>query len=809
MLLFLKKKTEEADEKPAESSAAQAARLRDFIPFHCHYNPHTLLTKNGELLQIIRIASNTRGLDYESGSGNDAASVRQTIRRALFDTLRDDRFSLWIHTVRRRRDITHEASFAEPFAAYVRERWQQKHQWRHQYYNEIYISILRDGQASDLVERKALKQVVLPKPNRKFRNAFLDEAYIDLDATVSAILEKLRVHYNAQRLSVVERLPDETLPQLHQPIFYSEPMEFLGSIVNLRPESFPLPDADISEAICTTALTFGFNALEAKSPAGKRRFASLLTLKQYREVPTETADRILQSPIEFIITEAFHFVDHREALSQYREQKKLFDMSQDSYAARTSGLVEMLKNNKKRITDYGKHQVSIMVLTDDYKRLDGETAAMQNAFGELGLLTIREDIRLEECFWAQLPGNFEFIRRATPINSTHAGGFCRLNRFPSGTENGNHWGNAVSLLPTMVNSPYFFNFHYQDNGHTLLLDFNSFNDPSGTILLNFLLSETRQYNNRLYLFDRDHSAQLFFSKLGGDYHDFPTLTRPKGKSKLGLNPFTLEDSPRNRSFLLAWCMSLLSSPVSDAQKESLRAAIARLVERPMEERSLPSFAREVASIDSEMAAELARWYGTGPYAGLFDAVQETLDLAHPLHGFDMTSITQHAECIIPMFSYLLHRIIAAIDGRPTLIVLHEACDLLENAFFAPRLDSLLEMLQQNNVAVIATTKKPADKTGLRCFATLRDRCGTRIVVPDDVDLDYAAQNVGLSAVETRMLSRMEREQGDFLLIQGGESIGLKARMLDFDDVHAIFANDNKNLAAAGGKFAGAKDKEKP
>jgi type IV secretion system protein VirB4 len=686
MLLFLKKKTDES-EKPAEATASDPSRLRDFIPFHSHYNPHTLLTKNGELMQIIKISTNNRGLDYESGDSKDGddSTVRETIRRAILETLATDRMSMWIHTVRKRRPIQADASFKEPFARYVHERWQEKHNWKHQYYNEIYITLLHDGQPGELLDKKALKRVILPKSNRRYRNEFLDNAYTELDQAVSTVLEKIRVHYNAQRLSIVERIPPQEDIPLNQAIFYSEPMEFLGSVLNLRPQDYPLPDADVSDALSNHSLTFGFNALEAKSPGGKRRFAAVLTLKHYREVPAETADRILQAPIEFIITEAFHFIPAGEALKQYREQKDLFDMSEDVYAIKTSGLDEMLRANRKQVTDFGRHQISIMVLVDDYKQLDAEAAEVQSAFGELGLLTIREDIRLEECFWAQLPGNFEFLRRTTPINSQRMAGFCRLNRFPAGTEHGNHWGDALMLVPTMVNAPYFLNLHEQDNGHAVVMDFNSFNDHAGTILMNFLLSETRKYNGRLYLFDRDHSAQLFFSKLGGDYHTFPSLMPTRSAPSLRLNPFSLEDTPRNQSFLLAWCSSLVASEIqlTDQHKDLLRAAIVSLYARPAGERSLAGLVHYLSENDLTLSSAFAKWIETGIYGGIFDA-KETFDLKHLLHAFDMTPVVQHRDCIIPVFSYLLHRIIAAIDGRPTTIVLHEAVDLLENPFFAPR-----------------------------------------------------------------------------------------------------------------------------
>jgi hypothetical protein len=92
--------------------------------------------------------------------------------------------------------------------------------------------------------------------------------------------------------------------------------------------------------------------------------------------------------------------------------------------------------------------------------------------------------------------------------------------------------------------------------------------------------------------------------------------------------------------------------------------------------------------------------------------------------------------------------------------------------------------------------------GTHCFASIMTHAATQVIIPDDIVLDYPAQKIGLTANDARLLGRMDRQRGDFLLKQGGESIALRAETLDLDDLHAIFANDVKNLAAAGGKYAG-------
>ncbi|MDE3061149.1 MAG: hypothetical protein KGJ06_09065, partial [Pseudomonadota bacterium] len=654
MLLSFKKESEgETGRKPA-AKGRKATPPSEFIPYYCHFNPHTLLTKNGELMQIIRITSNGLGLDYESGesTGEHDATMRGVIRAAIGESIQSDRFALWIHTARKRRNIRFDAKFRDPFAAYAHKRWRQKARWQHQYYNEIYITVLYEGQTAALVEKQDWAEVSIPARNRHYRNAYLDIAYEELNATVAMLMEKIRPHYQPHLLTVEERLDTS----LGETLCYSQPMEFLGTLVNLRAESMPMGNSNISTALPTTALTFGFNALETRGGDNVRRYGAIMSLKQYREIPADTADRILQAPMEFVISQAFRFIPQKKALKPYREQKELFTISGDMECIEASGIEDMIQSNRQQPTDFGEQQIGIMVMADDYKHLDDEVASVQSAFAELGLVTIREDIRLEDCFWSLLPGNFEFLRRLEPINTARIAGFCRLNRYSGGTPSGNRWGNAVTLAPTTVNSPYFFNFHYQDNGHTLLFDANSFNDAAGRILLNFLLTETRQYDGRLCIFDRHQSARLLLDRLGGDYHTFAGAGK---RQPLGINPFTLENNPRNQSFLLAWCSSLLNSTLTDEQKEYLRAAIEQLYAGPADQRHLPGLLAQVAAMNPVLAATFAPWHGDGALAGMIDSAEDRIDFSRLLHGFDMTPILERQECTLPVFSYLLHRLITS------------------------------------------------------------------------------------------------------------------------------------------------------
>lgn len=796
MLKLLQKIQDAAANQPTASKFPSVI-ARDFIPQCEHFDPYTLATKNGELMQTIRISMNRDGLNYEQHD-DVVSSLRESIRTALLNSISTDNVAVWIHTLRKRRQVTFDNEFTNPFAAYINNQWRKKHGWEHQYYNEVYVTLIYDGQSGKLFDGKLVKDGVWPSRNRQFRHTYLDAIATELGLIMGNVIDSIAEHYQVHLLSIAERLPTENLEDLPQsPIFYSEPMEFLSYLLNLREEEIPLPEASIHESLQSTNLMIGFNALETKSDSGKKRFAAMLSLKNYREVPVHTVDMLLQSPMQLIISQSFHFIPHQKALKQYREQKDLFEISGDNYSMNTTGLAEILQGNHKLATDYGHQQTSFMVITDELKQLDGDVGKLQEAFGEIGLVCVREDIKLEEIFWSTLPGNFEFLRRKDPISTQRIAGFARLNRFASGQSGMNLWSQPVALLPTLVSSPYFFNFHVQDNGHTFWLDFNSFNDKKGVIALSFLLSQTQKLHTRLYYFDQHQSGSLWFNKMNAPYI---TLHPTKKAMGTGLNPFSLPADARNIGFLTAWCSELISA--SDAERNVLSGAISGYLKSAAAPKSLAGFADQLSAVDPALAQRFSPWNRGGHYADLFSSADTEAMWGNQWTGFDMSAVLASSPNAVPVFSYLLHRIILSLDGAPTIIVLRDMLPVLSHPFFASRMESLLEMLKENNAMVIFAENYSASLFSNEVVGTLLQSCASSIVVPDDLKQDYAALAPQLlTEGDENLLWHMNRVNGDILLKQKKETVALRINMDGLEDIASIFSNDIKTLIAAGGQYA--------
>lgn len=789
------KKQPNTDAAKSQQGKSVSTDARDFIPQFAHFNTHSVVTKNGEVMQTIRISQNRYGLDYEPHD-RSGGNLRECIRKALVRHIPNDNIAIWIHTLRKRRGVTFKTQYDNAFAAHVNSGWRAKNGWSHQYFNEVYITLIYEGQSSKFLDKSLAREGSTVKRNRAMRDVYIQSAANEMDLIMGTIIEELSSNYHVHRLRVTERMPEPEDGLPASPIYYSEPMEFLSYLLNLRTEAVPLPDADISAALQTCDLVFGFNAMETKSDAGVKRFGAVLSLKQYREVPSHTVDMLLQAPMELIISQAFHFIPGHVALKEYSDQKDFFDMSGDTYSMQASGLSEMLMVNKELPTDFGSQQTCIMVLVDELKKLDDDVGHLQKAFSSIGLVCIREDIRLEEIFWSILPGNFHFLRRKTAIPSGRIGGFAKLNRFASGNSDHTFWQQPITLLPTLVNSPYFFNFHVQDNGHTLWLDFNSFNDRMADQSLSFLLTQAHKLKPRVIYFDHHQSAELWFDKMGAEYK---TLRAQAGERTFSLNPFLLEPTPRNLSFLAAWCSELVEA--TPDERVQLKAAIDHFYQGDAT-RTLTAFVSSLSGSAPDLAARFAPWQEKGPYSGLFSGVTDDFSSAASWLGIDLTEAMGSAQNAVAAFAYMLHRVILSLDGQPTIIVLKHALPILQQPFFASRLTSLLEMLKENNAMMVLCVRYSPTLANHPITEILSNECASKIISPDDLNLDYAALMPTLISLDDQdLLCTMERMQGDIMLKQGSETVALRINLESMPDVAAIFNNDIKTLMSAGGPFS--------
>ncbi len=721
----------------------------DFLPFVCHYDPSTILTKNGELMRVIRIV----GFNHESIS-SELVNLRETVRDAISKHIKTNEFALWIHTIRRRKNIAPNGTFDDYFSSQLDQIWEEKNNWKNQYVNELYLTIIIQGYDTSITNINSLLRSFSMGGTKHLHQRELEKSYKILKNISDKVLEEVD-GYGAKLLGIKE----------WEGVLYSEPMRFFGKIVNLCEDKYPLTINDMSEDLAGYRIAFGNSSLEVVGQ-NKKHFAAMFSVKEYQEISVAALDKFLQLPQEFIITQSVDFIDRNKALMAFEYQNYILDISGDEQLKQLSGLDNIIESDSGANTDYGEQQITIMLINETTGGLQEDIISSLEKFHDLGLVAVREDIFSEHCFWSQLPGNFKFLRRQKPINTSRVAGFASLHNFPAGSREGNYWGDAVTIFRTVLGTPYFFNFHNGDNGHTMIIG------PLGsgkTVMLNFLVSQSRKFKNKLFYFDHDHSGRVFIEAIAGNNF---IVTKNKEEKALQINPLNLPNTPENIQFLSSWFKYLVhygKDEIPPAELELIPEIVTEIIRSNIKKLST---AAEFFNKDRtrKIHEKLEIWHSSGKCAFIFDHEDENDLQDNLVNAFDLTSIVSQKSILVPIISYLLYKIELSLDGKPTIIVLDEAWKLLDNYAIGPGINDWLARLRKKNCVVIFATESVEEAGQSNITNAINQDIVSSIFLPDSEPSEYYKTVFGLSGQEFGILSSMSNENRHFLLKQNDDAV---------------------------------------
>jgi type IV secretion system protein VirB4 len=735
----------------------------DFVPYACFYDEHTIITKNGELCQTIRITGvNAEQISNAIKADKENNELRKLIRKAIKTHIPNDSFAIWLHTIRRSEEMQEQNDFENHyFSDTLNKWWITSNNFATQYINEVYLTIVIEGQSSKIATPKNFIRALLPPIELKWRNQYLDSAHSILNEATENILQVLQ-QYGASRLGFIK----------HQGVYYSEQLRFLEKLINFVDRPMPVVDIDLSEYLTGSEITFAFNAMEVRASSGKRRFASMISLKEYKEASLKVLDQFLELPIEFIITQSMNFINPTKILDQFREVSTFHEYSNDKDIGRLSELNNIMASNNNRANDFGEQQLTIFILSDNIDLLEQNIRKSIAFFARHGLIAVREDLRFEQTYWAQLPGNFVFVSRNQRTYTDHIGGFTNLNKLPTGKLAGNHWGSAVTMFPTASGTPYFFNFHHRNVGHTCIIG-----QPytGKKVLLHFLLSQSMRFNPYIYYLDVTGGNDALIYYLEGK--NIAICADSNVSAELGLtslfNPFALSDHPNNKQFLAKWLIMLARtqdySPSED-DKAAIRQAVEEIYQSPLPQRNLQSFLSLLGDNAPSYRRVLNIWLNGSKYGHIFTASGDGVLDGAKIYSFKMTQVVEDMALLASVNSLLLQLISDKLNGQPTMIVLDEAWQLLAQTHIAGAVGSWLDFITSKNAITINIIESVDEAAMHEHTAAMFEKCVTRIYMPDSDPTDAYYETFGLDAYEMSYLEMMELRERHFMIKHAGETL---------------------------------------
>ena len=329
----------------------------DFIPYACYIDKQTILTKNGCLLMTFKIPS-----FVSNKSKSDLFTIRESLRKLLVEQFKNQDMSFYFNTVRKKDDIIPSGKYDNMFCETIDKMWNKQNNWYDQFVNEIYITVtlslnIEDNIFSPVFILQSLTQLGLKAVYTKE----IERCHKILKKFSYLVLEKM-MEYDLKILSIIEN-KDGT--------YYSEHMRFFSLLINLEKQDFPLSFDDISDIIRTKKIIYGSDVIEVNNDIDKI-FASIFTIKFYNDLTLTELDKILQLPMELVITETATFVDSKYATSLFESQRETITISEDEDLPFLSGLNDFNADNKGKDTDFCLSQLSIMIINKNRADLSND-----------------------------------------------------------------------------------------------------------------------------------------------------------------------------------------------------------------------------------------------------------------------------------------------------------------------------------------------------------------------------------------------------------------------------------------------------
>lgn len=743
-----------------------------FIPIACHYDDSTLLTKNGELIQIIQI----NGINSEHIS-EKLFNLRSVVRNAIKSSMKSNNIAFWIHTVRRKTNLDDKTGYNKILSANIHDIWCDKNYWDDKFVNTLYMSIVYSGPDTRIKDKEEFAMSLSYKDIVNYNESYYAKAFEELNTSVEHMLECL-TEYGAAKLGI--RFEDEKC--------YSDPMFLYRRVVHLNDEGSLVPIADISSALASSRYAVGSDKIEVIDGA-TRKFASILSIKEYHEISSEALDLFLQLPVELVATEIFYFVDHHKVTSQFDHQASILKVSGDSMLEEIKGITEIMNNAKDADKRFCHQQISLMIIADSTEKLDEDVANASKELSQIGIVHVKEDITLEQTFWAQLPGNFRFLRRLAPTILENTGALASLHNFPTGSQYG-VWGRAVTLLRTEKGTPYFFNFHDQTNkGNTCIIGAH---EAGKTTLMNFLISEATKYDPNICYFTTKEDSKIFIDNIGG-----------KWVSGV-INPFLFEKTPDIMNFLIEFLKIICNHYVLELTDQEI-TFLMQLPEKILDlDKKDRNFEFIVNNIDftgaggDSIKLKLSAFANNPLYKDLFIENSDVNLSETDVIGINISTLTDkvYSTKFYPEDKKLLEKFQADLKfhGSVRFAVVYAliyyfnnisskkkifAIDNLETIvnfqYFTKALCQLVNMITSAKDVVVSTVDVDFIKqfSLTDCLPEWASNINTQIILPAEYKIVGLDQILGLTQFEIEKLFSFTESSRMFLIKQNNRSIAVE------------------------------------
>lgn len=707
----------------------EAAGLPDLLQFAALIDAQTIVLKNGGLLCAFAYS----GKDLESSTAYERNAVSGVVNRVLARL--GSGWCTYHDAIRRQTQsyLPGTSHFPDPISKAIEAERRAHFETKGTVYESYYV----------------LSFVWMPPTETSQRVA--DWMYdTDNEQSMQSIADRHLAYFRASIKNIVDQLSGFTsLRPLGEYTIEDEDgnsrkghelLQYLNFTVSGNDHPIALPE----QPMFLDSIIGGYDLVTGTIPRVDRKYIGVVALDGF---PPSTYPGILADldllPMEYRWSNRYIYLDAGQATSALHSfrrkwlqkvrgfkdqilQEEKGPVNQDALSM-TSDADVAIGEAQGGLTVFGYFSSNIVVFCRTTEQADAACREISRLVNNRGFVARTEEINSVEAYLGSIPGHGEYNVRRPFISTRNLADIIPLSAIWAGAPNA-----VCPMYPTdspalmqceaAGATPFRLNLHIGDVGHTAILG------PTGTgksTLLAVLQAQFLRYPKAtVFSFDKRYSSYVLCKAVGGSHFD---IADPA--SKHSFCPLAHIDEDAELVWANEWLTKLIEVQevaVTPSMRNSIHDALVRLRASP--KRSLTEFVGSVQ--DMGIRDALKPYTLAGQMGALLDGEEDELAFSS-FNVFELEELMGLGEKnLLPVLSYLFHRIERRMTGQPVFLVLDEAWVALGHPAFREQLREWFKELRKANCAVILATQSLSDLSNSGIADVVIESCATKLLLPN-------------------------------------------------------------------------------
>lgn len=520
-------------------------------------------------------------------------------------------------------------------------------------------------------------------------------------------------------------------------------------------------------------------------PKVGRKFIQAVAIEGF---PLESTPGILtalgEQPCEYRWSSRFIFMDPHEAvahLDKFRKKWKqkirgffdqVFNTNNGSIDEDAMSMVadaqSAIAETNSGLVSQGYYTSVVILMDEDRDKLEASARLLEKAINRIGFTARVETINTLDAFLGSLPGHgVENVRRPLihtmnladllPTSTIWTGMNCApCPLYPV---------QSPPLMNCVTNgaTPFRFNLHVRDNGHTLMFGPTRVGKSAKLALI--AMQARRYARMSIYIFEKGMSMYPTTKGVRGNH-----FTVAADDSRLAFCPLQFLGTRGDRAWAMEWIDTILAlNGVASTpdQRNEIGQAIMNMHESGA--RTLTELTLTIQ--DKEIRSALKQYTVEGLMGHLLDAEQDGLSLS-TFTTFEIEELMNLGEKFaLPVLLYLFRRIERSLYGQPAMILIDEAWLMLGHPAFRDKIREWLKAFAKKNCLLLLSTQSLTDASKSGILDVIIESAATKIYLPNrDARSDEAAalyRQMGLNTKQIDIIATAIPKRQYYVVSESG------------------------------------------